>query len=588
MHTALPALRLSGLLVVLSLVHVSAAGAQRVEVTVDRSEVSIEEQMMLKVRVEGAKVRPELPPLPDFRLLERGYHEEMQFVNGRVSTSITFNFVLIPQKLGTFEIGSASAEIDGEVRRSRPFTVKVVAASEAAEAPSRRDYFLSAQVSNERPFVGEQVLFTWRFYRQVLVRDARLAVLEFGDLVAEDMGEVREYDTTVNGVQYRVSELRKALFAQRAGTVVIPPSQLIIEVASERRQRLSVFDFGRGLWDQKTLHTQPIQLDVRALPAAPSGFSGLVGEFDVDAKLSKAQLEVGESATLSVSVSGSGNVQMASEPPLPDLSKFKIYDDQPSGSIDRTGTRLRGTKTYRKALVPLQAGELEIPSLRLVFFDPRSEQYRTAATGALTIDVRPAEGKEELMLTESIGGGGPKVAVRILADDLLPIRRGGEALRPTPLSGWRAWAWAGGAAVPPAAFLALFAFRRRRERFALDADLRRRQGALRRASSEVKRLERERAGDPKALARHTSACLRGYVGDKLGLAGNALTPLEAHDALRESGASEATARRVREVLERCEAAQYGAAPRGGPDRATLLRSLDQLLRDIDQQLRGAR
>jgi hypothetical protein len=558
-----------------------SAAAQRLEVTVDRNEVSIEEQILLKVKVEGAKVRPELPALPDFRMLERGYHEEMQFVNGRVSTSITFNYVLIPQKVGSFEIGAASVQIDNEKLTSRPFTVRVVPASEAKADVARRDYFLSAQVSNERPFVGEQVLFTWRFYRRVPVRDARLAVLEFGDLVSEDLGELREFDTTVNGVQYRVSELRKALFAQRAGKLAIPSSQLVIEVASERRQRVSVFDFGRGLWDQKTLHTQAIELDVRPLPPAPAGYSGLVGEFGIEAKVSKAQLDVGESSTLSVSVSGAGNVQMASAPALPELPQFKVYDDQPAGSLDRTGSRLRGSKTYRKALVPLQAGKLEIPALRLVYFDPRAEEYRTAATRSLVLDVKPAEGKEELMLTESLTPGGPKVAVRILADDLLPIRRGRDALRRVPLSGWRAWAWGGGAALPPVAFLALLFVQRRRERLALDAGLRRRQGALRRATAELKQVEAER--DPKVLSQRASSCLRTYIGDKLGLVGSALTPLEAQDALRAAGADEPSARRVREVLDRCEAAQYGAADRT-PDRAALVRSLDQLLRDLDPKL----
>lgn len=189
------------------------------------------------------------------------------------------------------------------------------------------------------------------------------------------------------------------------------------------------------------------------------------------------------------------------------------------------------------------------------------------------------------MLTESIGSGGPKVAVRILADDLLPIRRGRDALRRTPLSGWRAWGWSGAAAVPPAAFLALLLVQRRRERFALDAGLRRRQGALRRATTELRRLEEEPSHDAKALANRASCCVRGYVGDKLGLVGSALTPVEAHDAVRAAGAEEATARRVREVLERCEAAQYGAGERG-PERSVLARSLDQLLRDLDRQLEG--
>ena len=124
------------------------------------------------------------------------------------------------------------------------------------------------------------------------------------------------------------------------------------------------------LTEAKVLRTPMIELDVRPLPPAPQTFSGLVGDFDISARVNKGELKVGESATLRLEVAGTGNVGMISEPRLPPLPYLKVYDDRPGSAIDRSGRLLKGSKSYRKALVPLEPGELTIPALTLTFFDP--------------------------------------------------------------------------------------------------------------------------------------------------------------------------------------------------------------------------
>ena len=104
-------------------------------------------------------------------------------VNGRTTISVQHNYILIPKQTGEFTIGAASVELGGQVYKSRPFRVRIL---EASATPQESDaLFITARVSNDRPYVGEQVLFTWRFYRRVPVANASLTSLEFGDLVAE-------------------------------------------------------------------------------------------------------------------------------------------------------------------------------------------------------------------------------------------------------------------------------------------------------------------------------------------------------------------------------------------------------------------
>ena len=188
---------------------------------------------------------------------------------------------------------------------------------------------------------------------------------EFEGFLVEDLGEVREYNTTRGGQEYLVSEIKKALFPQEEGKLTLPPTQLqtVVIVRSNSRRRGGLLDdlFGRTRGENRTLSSPPIEVDVRPLPAAPSGYSRLVGDFKIAGRISKRELQVGESATWKLTVSGTGNVQMIGEPPLPELSSFKTYAEPPTSSIERAGNRLRGSRSFSKALVPLSSGELTVP-----------------------------------------------------------------------------------------------------------------------------------------------------------------------------------------------------------------------------------
>ncbi len=568
-----------------------AVSAQRIQATVDRNQTTLGRPIELTVRTwDVAGARPRLPDLSAFRAQAGPVGQQVSLVNNKMSASLSYTYYLTAREPGEFVIGPVSLEVEGETLETEPIRIRVLADDEAPAAEDDRDTFVTVSISEERPYVGQQVVYVWRFYRRVQVADAQLEEMSFGDLVAENLGDVREFRTTENGVEYLVNEIRKALFPQRPGPVVIPPSVLSFQVAVRSRRSRSVFDFGRVAMEPRSLRSRPLELEVLPLPPAPPGFRGLVGDFDIDASLARAQVAVGESATFAVTVSGRGNVQMIGPPELPELQGFKVYDDKPSSRIERAEGGLSGSKTFRSALVPLQPGETEVAPLRLVYFDPAAEEFRVKTTTALTLDVVPGEGREDLMLTESVAPTTGKVAVKILADDILPLHRGLRSLRPGGLDGWRAPVAALGFALPPLAVFALWLWARRESRFAQDRGLRRRQGALRVARRTLRDLaeDAEARHDPEILIERCSRCLRHYVGDKLDLEGSSLTTAEVEAALRETAATDATVRRVRELFDRLDAAQYGAASDRNLQRDRIVKNLDQLVTTLDAELSARR
>lgn len=535
-------------LVLLALLATSVEAAT-IRVELDRNEATLQEQILMQVAIEGAPggARPELPALPDFEVHPQGTMQSTQIVNGRVSQSLIFRYVLVPTREGTFQIGAVRLDAPGVTAQSEPVTVRITS------APADRSVFVSASVSDSRPYVGQQVVYTFRFYRRVLVDNARLEPIDVPGALVESLEAGKEFQTTVDGQAYAVQEVRLALFPQRAGTLEIPPTKLTCEVLV-RSNRRGAFDMFGATTERRprVLKTDAIRLEVRALPAAPTGWSGLVGDFRVATTTSRPTLAVGESTTLEIKVSGRGNAMAIAEPQL-DLTGFKVYDEQPKSSLDRTGRELSGQKTYRKALVPLQAGIVPVPPATLIVFDPTSGSYKTVQSEAIALEVTARDGTEELAATVAGGSTAGKVEVRILGEDIMPPSRDPRAVTPAPAP---VWFWLG-LLLPAGGYGALWLWLRRRRRFAADAGLRRRRDArrtLQRNLADLSPLE------PRARAVAASRALRTFVGDLAGFEGGAATGAEISERLESSGVGAELAAELRATLERFDAAGYGAAP----------------------------
>jgi hypothetical protein len=561
----------------------SGAFADGIEVTVDRAEASIEDQIVLTVTVEGSRsASPSLPDLSPFEVIPRGQSSQVSFVNGRASSSVIRNYVLVPKSTGSFVVGPATTEIDGTVYSSRPFQVRITEATTRQD--ESRDLYITTRVSTTTPYVGQQVIYTWRFFRKVQIGDARLEPQDYSGFLVEELGELNEYRTQVGGVLYVVSEYRKALFPQELGEVTIPPSRLTCQVVVEDpTPRRNLFDsvFGRATTKTKVLRSREITLTVRPRPAPPRNFSGLVGSFQVQSSVSRKELKVGESTTLKLRISGTGNAQMIGEPRFPDLKAFKVYGDKPTGELSRSKTGLGGSQTFSKALVPLEPGAITVPPVKLIFFDPESGGYRTVQTMAIELSVLPSDDLEELRLTESVAPNSGKVAVRILADDILPSYKRVDAIRPSQGTASRAMV-AAGLLAPPILFLGVFVFDSRRRRHRLDATIKRRRTALTRAKRSMKKMLASTPGaSALSIAAEISNCLRTYIGDKIGAEGAALTPAEVVEALESRRVSQDTIDRAARLLEVVDSLQYGASTAPLPDLPTELQSV---VRKLERQL----
>jgi len=162
-----------------------------------------------------------------------------------------------------------------------------------------------------------------------------------------------------NAKRYKVIELKYILIPKKLGEYSIPAASMRMTVYKNNR-RDSFFEdpfFNIRGGKPVYLSSNEIQLDVKNLPVQnqPDNFSGLVGLFDVKAKLDPVEVKANESATLTIIVQGQGNVRQIPDLKLADIKGLKIYQDKPQLNINKGESAISGEKIMKWAIVPEKA-----------------------------------------------------------------------------------------------------------------------------------------------------------------------------------------------------------------------------------------
>ena len=301
------------------------AGAEEFTATalVDRTRITPEEGLILQVVVTGGEAQVDTSALKDFEILSRGTSSQRSWVNGEAEHKVIYQFRLAPLGTGTLVIPPLTVSRDGEARYTNAITIQAV---EAEQGPGQANpLFAKALVGRTELVVGEQFLYTFEFYTALRIVGGKLDRPSFAGFSVKELKERSQRAEVINGVEYAVTGIHYLLTPAGAGTQEIEPAQLSAQVLMPRRGS-DTFDslfndsfFNQGQTRSLRIKSNPVTLTVSPLPPLSGDlpFSGLVGEFKLTAQVDKTQLTAGESATLSLTLEGRGNVMDAQIPPWP-------------------------------------------------------------------------------------------------------------------------------------------------------------------------------------------------------------------------------------------------------------------------------
>ena len=521
-------------------------------------------------------------------------------VNGSMTHTVkcTYTFALQAYKEGTFHVGSASLTVKGNKISSEPFDIKVLpddgsyaASSSGGESRSSttqtqsqntsdpqvsgKDLFLKVIPSKKSAYVGEQVVLTYKLYTKVPVsslsvdKSPSYAGFWTKDVSDNNGGSLRQSSEYINGMEYTVAEIQKIVVVpQRSGKLDIEPMviECIAQIRTESGNRRSndPFDiffndpfFNRNIANvKKELSTANLSIDVKNLPVdkKPSSFAGAVGNYSFKSYIDKTELKTNEAFTLTLTVSGTGNVELLQMPEPTFPPDFEVYDPKISTSTNTTAQGLSGTKKAEYLVIPRRAGTFTLAPVEFSYFNPANGTYASLMSDGYAIQVEKGVGGE--------GADGSIYAsnqegIKYLGSDIRHIMTGKVQLKPMHSAFFGTAAYFVILIAMLLAFVILLLASRKHEQQKQDTAANRNKKATKIARGRLKKANQYlKSKEQDDFYVEMSQALWGYIADKLGIERSKLSMDTVSEAMKEKKVPDDLTQQFIDTLNSCEFARF--------------------------------
>ena len=346
------------------------------------------------------------PDFKDFRVIQGPSQSVSQsWVNGKVSFSQSYTYILKPKRRGELIISPANIKYRGKTLHSKMMKVVVLAPVKTPDNPNDPNYIaqqnihLVAEISKSKPFVGEGIYVEYRLYVSENISVYDTFVTEAPQYIGFWNQEIKINGFPVkmgkyNGENYRYIVLQKALLIPtKTGRLTVDTMKMdiVIGVPTGRADF-----FGNVITKNIKKEFASVKKVVRpkSLPLEnkPENFTGAVGAFKFDVSLSKNALKANESSQIKLVVSGKGNLKLFELPTIETPAELEKYQPERKERVRVTADGIIGSVTDIYTIVPQYKGKYKIPNVAFSYFNPAAKKYETIATEDLYVEV--LEGKE--------------------------------------------------------------------------------------------------------------------------------------------------------------------------------------------------
>lgn len=515
----------------------------------------------------------------------RSMQSSYQMINGHTSSSssITYTYIVVATKGGTFTIPSAIAVVGGKSVSSGPLTIKVSGTAqgnahrqrqddegaEMRDAGSRisgSDLFIKVSASKRQVYEQEPILLTYKVYTLVSLTQLRGDMPDLKSFYTQEMSLPQQKSfavENVNGRPYRTCTWSQyVMFPQMAGKLQIPSISFEGIVVQQNRNIdpfEAFFNGGSGYVEvKKKIQAPSIDIQVNPLPARPTNFSGGVGRFNISAQLNKTETKANDPISLRVILSGTGNMKLIKQPEVKLPKDFDQYDPKITDKTKLTANGIEGSIIYDMLVVPRHPGKYEIPPIEFVYFDTSTRTYRTIRSESFTLNV--AKGSANRTVDDFSG----QEDLQELNKDIRYIKTGDIRQQGVDHFFFGSVTYWVAITLLVLIFISLFAVFRQRAIDNANIGKMRGRKANKVATKRLRKAARLMAdGQPGAFYDEVLRALWGYVGDKLDIPVEQLSHDNISQRLSERKVDESTIRLFMEALDECEFERYAPGdPKG--------------------------
>jgi hypothetical protein len=516
----------------------------------------------------------------------------MTVINGKVSSSITHMYSVLPLKVGRFQLGpftftykgdryvsnivflEVSEDRRGRTKIDRPAVQEDGKAEDLTEHPDLKNrIFLTLASQKTKAYVNELIPITVKlFVHQLNASNIQLPTFDQEGFSKVEFKEPKQYMTRINGLPYDVLEFKTNIFGTKPGQYEFGPAKikcnLIVKKTVEKKKAPIDEFFGDEDADDffddsffEALQTRyeryPTEIKSDAIPLAilplpaegrPQDFSGAVGDYQFIYNASPKNVKVGDPITLTMAINGTGNFNTVLIPKLDDVTGFKVYDAQIKTEANR--------KLFTQVIIPETDQAAEVPKATFAYFDINKGEYRSITQGPIPITVEKGKEEEAAQVIGPVSAPVPGKEEEFKAD-IVYIKENLGSLTP---KGRRLYRNKPLIASLVGLFIfvaALFIVRKRKEALRSDTVFARRTRALKAARKAFGKMNHQlKGGDARIFYETMFKALQEYLGDRLGLPPAGITTDVVDGILGPKEVELEILRKTRNLFEMCDRARF--------------------------------
>jgi BatD DUF11 like domain len=402
---------LSSMFICVCLFSVNSTAQITFTASTDAKQVPVGEVFEVKFTLQNAQGQGfRAPNFGDFSVV--GGPNQMNsttVVNGAMSSSESYSYVLQGKKEGVFTIGSATINAKGQVQRSFPITINVVKANKKTlsdvSGDAKDGVIIRAEASTHEAYVGQQIIVDYKLYTRLNLNGMNLLnEPKYDDFFYLEVNDYPHGDNrvTLGGKQYMTRILRRvALFPKKEGKVQVEPMNVQVSVISGGGNSAEDAFFGNVRAENKTVASNFIEFEIKSLPNnAPPSFSGGVGSFQMETSISKTEGTTDDALSLKMRITGNGDAKRWLAPKLTPVEGLDIYEPKTlrEGSVE-VGGEWQTTKEFEFLIIPKRKGNFTLKPEFSYFSTDGESDYKILMPN--TFDLKIAQGKNA---TASLAG----------------------------------------------------------------------------------------------------------------------------------------------------------------------------------------
>lgn len=318
----------------------------------------------------------DLSPLKDqFKILGTQRSTNVSIVNGNYKALTRWDVNITPKQIGELMVPPLTVDSIS----SQPYKLYVSAMKQSGRQGVS---FLESAVSTNKSYVQQQVIYTLKYYHLGRFIDGNIRPPIFKNAINKQLKNQVNYQKTINGQIYQVYEWSWAFYPQKSGTLTIPPEEF-----DGRLQYRGVIKVIRNTSKPLTVEVMPQDANYpKDKTWLPTPQLSLTQDWQMPDKL-----RVGDSITRTIHLQAQN--LMSSQLPdisLEEQSSFHVYPDDPKLSDQKTDEGVISAKTVKMAIVPLEAGKITLPPIKVSWWNTQTHKLETNVLPAKTLEVLPS------------------------------------------------------------------------------------------------------------------------------------------------------------------------------------------------------